>query len=304
MGLPVARINCVLDALSTACPVYSEECTNNTVFMTTAFTVAEEHPVAVVGTGGAGSSASLESALHSTRTGLTSVLCGSFRRDTAGLRRSFDRLGNLTTLLSPSSIDFVDPDAAFVRLAHEVADDVNAIEGRHLQAVANADLVWLHAPEGYVGSSAALEVGHAAALGVPVFCSTAPADQTLAAFVTVVEGPEAAVQGLVAAPGTGLSGLQAYYGRVAGRRGWAAESPRDTLLLLTEEFGELARAIRKSSGMRRDGEYPLTDVGDELADVTLYLVHLANTLGVDLAEAVTRKESINQARFVGATKAA
>ena len=272
--------------------------------MTTAFTVAEEHPVAVVGTGGAGSSASLESALHSTRTGLTSVLCGSFRRDTAGLRRSFDRLGNLTTLLSPSSIDFVDPDAAFVRLAHEVADDVNAIEGRHLQAVANADLVWLHAPEGYVGSSAALEVGHAAALGVPVFCSTAPADQTLAAFVTVVEGPEAAVQGLVAAPGTGLSGLQAYYGRVAGRRGWAAESPRDTLLLLTEEFGELARAIRKSSGMRRDGEYPLTDVGDELADVTLYLVHLANTLGVDLAEAVTRKESINQARFVGATKAA
>ena len=69
------------------------------------------------------------------------------------------------------------------------------------------------------------------------------------------------------------------------------------MLLLTEEIGELARAIRKSEGLKRDAGY--NDVGllDELADVQLYLVHLANSLGVSLDEAVNQKETKNDERF-------
>jgi len=67
------------------------------------------------------------------------------------------------------------------------------------------------------------------------------------------------------------------------------------MLLLTEEVGELARAVRVRLGVAR-AEATDADVGEELADVQLYLVHLANILSVDLASAVTRKEEKNVRR--------
>jgi NTP pyrophosphatase (non-canonical NTP hydrolase) len=228
---------------------------------------------------------------------LTAVLCGSFRRDSAGLRQAYEVLRQHTNLLSPLGVDFLDPAADFVRLPHEAEDAVDTVEERHLAAITSADYVWLHAPGGYVGSSASLEIGHAHALGIPVFSDTAPTDETLAAFVLVVQGPADVPSALRAVPGKGLRALQRYYGRMAERRGWSGETAQDTLLLLTEELGELARAVRKTAGLRRDGDYPAAAVEQELADVQLYLVHLANTLGVDIAEAVTAKENDNARRF-------
>lgn len=232
---------------------------------------------------------------------LSAVLCGSFRRDVDGLRQAFDELTRLYRLIAPSSVGFVDASVDFVRLPHQSSESVVDLEQAHLEAVTSADFVWLHCPEGYVGSSAAMELGHARALGVPVFAAQAPQDVTLREFVTVVAGPVAVASALIVAPGKGLSGLQRYYHRVSERRGWANESAQDTLLLLTEEMGELARAVRKSTGIRRDGEYPGVDVGLEIADVQLYLMHLANALGVDIADAVTAKEAINQRRFESGT---
>jgi NTP pyrophosphatase (non-canonical NTP hydrolase) len=227
---------------------------------------------------------------------LTAVLCGSYRRDRSGLQRAFDALSKYFSVLSPTSLDFVDPGAEFVRLSDELEDSVHDVERRHLDAVSSADFVWLHAPSGYVGASAALEIGHANAVGVPVYSSEAPGDQTLAAFVTVVASPASVSTSLDPKCGTGIRRLQSYYRRAAARRGWDEESPRDTLLLLTEELGEVARAIRKHEGLSRDGEWNDGPVGHELADLQLYLVHLANGLGIDLADAVTAKERINSAR--------
>lgn len=235
---------------------------------------------------------------------LTTVLCGSYRRDPAGLRSVFARLRDRYDVLSPSGLDFVNPDQEFVRLAHESEDSVQAIEQRHLQAITSADFVWLHAPGGYIGSSAALEIGHAQALGIPVFSETVPSDVTLATMVRVVPGPEAVGQALTVLPGQGLQALQLYYGRAAARRGWDTESAQDTLLLLTEELGELARAVRKTSGIARDGEWGTRPIGAEIADVQLYLVHLANVLGVDLAVAVSDKERVNAERVASRTTAA
>jgi NTP pyrophosphatase (non-canonical NTP hydrolase) len=228
------------------------------------------------------------------------VLCGSFRRDRASLDATFTALIAEFAVLSPASVDFVDSDVEFVRLADELDRSVLDIESNHLRSISEADFVWLHAPGGYVGASATLELGHARALGIPVFASERPNDETIAAFVEVVESPRDVVARLQTAPGTGLSALQSYYRRIAARRGWADESARDTMLLITEEVGELARAVRKSEGLARDGGFAGVDAAEELADVQLYLVHLANALGIDLATAVSNKEQLNAARHKSA----
>ena len=236
-------------------------------------------------------------------TGLRVALCGSFRRDPDGLRSAYDALAARFEIVSPVSLDFVDPAAEFVRLAHERDEQVPDIERRHLSAMRSADFVWLHAPGGYVGRSASMELGFAKALGIPVFCDVPPDDEVLRDGINVVAGV-AHVQssGLeqVDDPGEGLSRLQRYYKTVAERRGWASESARDTLLLLTEEMGELARAIRKSENLARHHRDKDVAVAEELADVQLYLVHLANTLELDLSRAVTAKERVNAERFAEA----
>ena len=227
---------------------------------------------------------------------LRAVLCGSFRRDPTGLREAFDDLREHFTLLAPRALDFVDGTAAFVRLADECDENAAQIEQRHLNAISAADFVWLHAPDGYVGLSASMEIGHAHALGIPVYTNSVLQDEMLAGLVHHAASPREANVADMVTPGAGIEGLQNYYGRVAGRRGWDREGPRDTLLMLTEEAGELARAVRKAEGLSRAGGYQEVDVAHEVADVQLYLVHLANTLGVDLAVAVSDKERINASR--------
>lgn len=223
------------------------------------------------------------------------VLCGSFRRDPTRLTATFDGLRRHYDLLSPSSVQWEDPAATFVRLPHEAGEQVGEIEGRHLAAIRRADFVWLFAPDGYVGTSAALEVGFARSAGVPVMSDSLPDDPVLASMVTIVGRLELAGEAVLPDPGIPLAALQDYYDRIAERRGWDHESPRDTMLLLTEEVGELARAVRRETGLARDGAWT-GSAAEELADLQLYVVHLANTLGIDLARSVTEKEAINAKR--------
>jgi hypothetical protein len=65
-------------------------------------------------------------------------------------------------------------------------DEEKEIEEGHLAAIAESHFVWLHAPAGYVGPSAAMEVGFAFAHRVPVFGLELPADVTLKHFVIKV----------------------------------------------------------------------------------------------------------------------
>lgn len=94
-----------------------------------------------------------------------------------------------------------------------------------------------------------------------------------------------------------IRSLQDEYLVIAKNNGWGNESARDTMLLLIEEVGELARAIRKREGLKRTSSYDI-EVEDELADVMIYLVHLSNILKVDLGESVTNKISKNQSKIV------
>lgn len=233
------------------------------------------------------------------------TVCGTFRRDHDQLVADYHALIHAgCVIVSPTDIDFVDEKEGFVFALGERDDPPARIEGRHLGAMLAADFIWLHAPDGYIGHSAAMELGFAHAHRLAVFARHAPTDPAFRGLVTVVDSPAAGAR-LAASRAEdapverGLSNLQHYYQRVAQARGYDAESAQDCMLLLTEEIGELARAVRKHVGLARDSGYAGQDpVSTELADVQLYILHLANVMSVDLAEAVVSKERVNAQRHV------
>jgi NTP pyrophosphatase (non-canonical NTP hydrolase) len=189
-------------------------------------------------------------------------------------------------------LDFVAEIDGFVYGRKDQGRTSAEIEQGHLQAMGKADLVWLHCPGGYVGTSAAMELGFARAMGIRVFAANRPEDLTLSDLVWVSESPRAAVtavrDGSGDAPSDALVALQSYYARASRERGWAEETSELTLGLLREEIDELEEAI---------GTTDPAATQLELADVQLYVVHMANILGVDLAAAVRAKERINSVRF-------
>jgi NTP pyrophosphatase (non-canonical NTP hydrolase) len=202
--------------------------------------------------------------------------------------------------MSPLSVEFVDEIDGFVVSALEVSESPAEIEARHIAALREADFVWLHVPNGYIGPSAALEIGVAHALGVPIYAANGPSDSNLAQFLAAGATPHEAARAVKEdgprVPAAALRDLQGYYGRASAERGFDKESPQDAVLLLIEEIGELARSIRTSVGLSRaDGDS--SDVAAELADVQLYVLHLANVVGVDLAGAVVGKEQHNRRRY-------
>lgn len=121
------------------------------------------------------------------------VLCGSYKRDREGLFRAYDEL--VVTgcqVLSPRRMWF--DDAAFVRDTAEQGISPQVIETWHLSAIRQADFVMLHAPDGYVGLSAAMEIGFATAQDCPVFSRTAPQDIAVQGLVRVVPSVYDALQ--------------------------------------------------------------------------------------------------------------
>jgi NTP pyrophosphatase (non-canonical NTP hydrolase) len=232
---------------------------------------------------------------------LSVVVCGSFRRGRNELKadvRELEQAG--CVVLSPRDPDFVAEIDGFAYARHELDLAPPDIERAHLDALYSADLVWAHLPEGYLGPSAAFELGVARAAGIPIYARHRPADVGLCEFVQPASSPARAVElrrhKSPDEAGAGLQALQRYYMRAAVERGWANEGPADCMLLMTEEVGELARAVRLRAGLARTKANG-NDVGEELADVQLYVLHLANILGIDLAAAVSSKESENFNRF-------
>lgn len=231
---------------------------------------------------------------------VSAVLSGSFRKDPPGLRIAFEQLlDSGCTVLSPKNVEIEHERDGFVYMQGESVETPESIEERHLAAISAAEFVWLFAPEGYVGLSAALEVGFAHSSGIPVFSAAPPTDPVLARLVTVVRDPSEAVgaiRGSQLHVPKAIPAFQSYYRRTAIRRGYTEEGAQQCLLLMVEEVGELARAIRKRDGLvRHHGVDEPT--GLELADVFLYVIHMANILDVDLSSVLRSKEQVNHQRF-------
>lgn len=102
-------------------------------------------------------------------------------------------------------------------------------------------------------------------------------------------------------PKATLGDYQQYIKTVCEERGWDKTDTLQTWLLLTEEIGELAKAIRDTNGLFQEAEKDKKEavranLEGEFADVLSYVFDLANQLDVDLEKAFRDKEAINAKR--------
>lgn len=240
---------------------------------------------------------------------LSIVISGSFRRYFEGISetvRTFESLG--IDVLSPKASKVVNPGEEFAVLETDDTSDPQTLEQRHLDAITAADALYLYDPDGYIGDSSKMELGWAAALGKPVFCKELVADSTLKFFCGSVATPEQVKHALIGRSPlesinerSSVAAFQHYIHEMVVRRGFDKETPRDVLLLMVEEVGELAKALRKYLGLKSDQErkdwYPALE--GELADVFIYLLDLSNLLQISLFHALHAKERENEKRSWG-----
>lgn len=71
---------------------------------------------------------------------------------------------------------------------------------------------------------------------------------------------------------------------------------KDYFLKLSEEVGELSRAIRKGLKAPNSEEIKGT-IDEELWDVIYYTMAIANLYDVDLEQVIKSKEAMNQSRY-------
>lgn len=89
----------------------------------------------------------------------------------------------------------------------------------------------------------------------------------------------------------------------AQERNWEQfHTPKNLAMAITGESGELAAEFQwltaeQSSKSSLSAE-KIRLIGLEMADVQIYLLRLADVLGVDLPEVVRNKMEINQNRFI------
>jgi hypothetical protein len=96
-------------------------------------------------------------------------------------------------VLSPAYPKVVDHLGEFLFVASDRVRSIRLVQDRHLTSIAESDFLWLVSPDGYVGQSAAMEVGFAVARGIPVLSTTLPTDLTLRRYVTKVENISVAI---------------------------------------------------------------------------------------------------------------
>ncbi len=93
-----------------------------------------------------------------------------------------------------------------------------------------------------------------------------------------------------------LKQLQAYIWQINKERGFNTTDPSKKLVMLMEEVGELAKAVRQSIGLKFTNTTKRTELEEELADVQIVLLGLAGILDIDMFKAVTAKEEKNRKR--------
>ena len=93
-----------------------------------------------------------------------------------------------------------------------------------------------------------------------------------------------------------INEIQSYIKKIMEIRGFNKEKSSDKILLLVEEVGELAKAIRKNEsklGIDKTKEYNYSSVESEVADVFIVLLSICDILNIDLFKAFLEKEEEN-----------
>lgn len=93
-----------------------------------------------------------------------------------------------------------------------------------------------------------------------------------------------------------LNEIQNYIKEIITIRGFSEQRVQDKMLLLLEETGELAKAIRKTlpeASVDYEKIENYTDVEEEIADVFIVLTSICNRLNINLYDAIKKKEEKN-----------
>lgn len=96
--------------------------------------------------------------------------------------------------------------------------------------------------------------------------------------------------------------ILAEFHQIAEARDWSRlHTPKNLAMALTVEVGELLRLVQWRSDDELQGlsDTERSALGEELADIQMYLVKLSDTLGVDLGAAVESKMASNRERHAG-----
>jgi hypothetical protein len=97
-------------------------------------------------------------------------------------------------VLSPADPRIIAQQGEFLFVASDSVRSIRLVQDRHLESIRASDFLWLVCPDGYVGQSASMELGFAAAYGVPIFTTRMPDDWTLREYVKIVPTLSAAVK--------------------------------------------------------------------------------------------------------------
>ncbi len=112
------------------------------------------------------------------------TVSGSFQRHLAAVQEAVGALKDEgAVVLSPADPRIVDAFGSFVFVSSDERRSIKGVQARHLDAVQHSDFLWLVCPDGYVGPSAAMEVGFAIASRTPIFSDVTPTDWTMRQFV-------------------------------------------------------------------------------------------------------------------------
>ncbi len=93
-----------------------------------------------------------------------------------------------------------------------------------------------------------------------------------------------------------LEALQDYVKKTGIERGFSDETAQDSFMLLVEELGEVAKAMRPLHGVKTASDSQLLELSHEVADVQLLLLSLCNKLDINMWDAVVEKEAKNRKR--------
>ena len=97
-----------------------------------------------------------------------------------------------------------------------------------------------------------------------------------------------------------INEIQNYIKKIMEIRGFNKEKSSDKILLLVEEVGELAKAIRKNEkklGIDKTKEYNYSSIESEIADLLIVLLSICDILNIDLFKAFLDKEEENIKRI-------
>jgi hypothetical protein len=165
------------------------------------------------------------------------TVSGSFRLHIHAITRAVYELTDLgVRVVSPADPRVVEDFGTFRFVASDQFRSIKLVQDRHLDSIRSSDFVWLVAPDGYVGQSASMEIGFAAAHNVPVFSADAVIDLTLREYVQRVESIAVCACDIQANRSPRVEGLLI--------------NPHDNIELVRKSLDKIETAIRRATNPR------------------------------------------------------